>query len=201
VKNKNLILNSLGIFILMIGILAIIDSVLNHNYSQILWFCYIGLLLIGIGILLRNSWIITSQLNILILPLIFWNIDFFYRLIARVPLWGITNYFFLPETNIFSKIITLQHLFTIPLSLYCLYIIKIKRKDSWKLSLLEVGLIFLAVRLFTSRVLNINCVFKSCINQLTANIQIPLTILWFLIFFIIIIVTEFVLNNIRAFKK
>ena len=87
--------------------------------AQILWFCYLGLVLIGIGIFMGNGGLIGSQIAILGIPLIIWDVDFIYRAIFGAPLLGITNYLFV-NRPILSQLISAQHLFTLPLALYAL---------------------------------------------------------------------------------
>lgn len=77
-KTKNIILNLIGILYIILGIGAIINTIyLELGLAPILWFSYIGIILIGIGVLSKNHLLILSQLNILIIPYLFWNIDFF----------------------------------------------------------------------------------------------------------------------------
>src|SRR3989344_9685731 len=129
----------IGFFLVFLGILAFYNGFNSVGLSGILWFSYTALFLIGIGILTRNSYLIASQLNIILIPYIFWNIDFFYVLLTGNTLWGVTNYFFTSRPTI-AQMITLQHLITIPVSLLAIYFIKLKRKDFWKLSAIQVTL-------------------------------------------------------------
>ena len=83
-----------------------------------------------------------SQVYILTIPLLIWNIDFFYWLIFDKPLWGITDYFFVNNVFNLGKVISLQHLFTIPLSIYAANLIGVKRRDAWKWSFIQIILVF-----------------------------------------------------------
>ncbi|MBS3085665.1 hypothetical protein J4225_03190 [Candidatus Pacearchaeota archaeon] len=187
----------IGILFIIIGMLAVIQSIKNGNPSQILWFCYAAVILIGIGFLMRNYYLIITQLNILLIPLIVWNIDFFYVLITSKTLFGITNYFFV-EGLIIEKVITMQHVFTIPLTLYALYILKIKRADSWKTSFLELACIFLMVRLLTSAEDNINCAYFSCVNFIPTLMFHP--IVWFFAVFLMVFISGFLINQLKFLR-
>jgi len=117
---ESIILLLIGAAFFSLGYSAVINTAVNENTDGILWFCYAGLMLMGIGVLGRKPNLILSQLNILVIPLIFWNIDFFAFLINGESLFGIVDYFF-EVGPIISRIITLQHLFTLPLAFYALY--------------------------------------------------------------------------------
>ena len=194
---KSITLKVLGLFFILISIIAITYAIFNGKLYQLFWICYIAILLIGIGILTNNSYLIITQINILFIPLIIWNIDFSYLITTKTPLWGITDYFFVWQNSAIGKFISLQHVYTIPLALLALYFIKIKRKDTWKISLLEITLIFILTKIFTAEQQNINCVFNSCIPL---NTHLPYNFTWFICFFIIILFTNFIINLLPFLK-
>jgi hypothetical protein len=179
-KKKFLLLDLLGIFFLFWGIVAIAVSMYNQNPTQILYMCYLGLILIGIGILTKRSFIIMSQVYILAIPLLVWDIDFLHWLIFQKPLFGITNYFFAEGHSLIGKIISLQHLFTVPIAIYASKIIGIKRKDAWKWSFIQIIFVYLLVSLLTSPDTNVNCIFNPCIN---VYFGLPYRLTWFLVIF------------------
>ena len=83
-----------GVLFFAIGILSYYNGFQTSGFAGIFWFSYTALVLIGIGILTKNPYLIGSQLNIILIPYIVWNIDFFYVLLTNESLLGITNYFF-----------------------------------------------------------------------------------------------------------
>ena len=93
---KKVIIYFIGFVFLIFGIATIVNTILhvNEGLAPILWFSYIGLIVLAIGCFKRDGSLIASQLCILIIPYIIWNIDFFYILLTGNSLWGITNYFF-----------------------------------------------------------------------------------------------------------
>ncbi|MEN7982728.1 MAG: hypothetical protein ABFQ65_04755 [Nanoarchaeota archaeon] len=196
-KTNKLIVFVLGIYFFSLGILAIINTLISKNYFGILWICYFGLLFVGIGMLMRNSSFILSQLNLLIIPLIFWNIDFFYRLITGNPFFGITDYLFVGQKTL-GNFITLQHIYIIPFALYAIYLIKLKRTDAWKISFLEISLIFLLSLLFSPAEKNVNCIFNSCVSFVNVS-GIWYHLFWIFLVFIMILITNFLI--VFIFKK
>ncbi len=196
-KGKKIILNIIGVYFLILGITAILLSLLRQMPTQILYACYIGIILIGIGILTRKSFLILSQIYIITIPSIVWGIDFFHWLIFKTPLWGMTDYFFFNSAITLDKFVSLQHFYAIPLAIYTAKLIG-KGKNAWKLSLIQLLIIFIAVKILSPPELNINCVFYSCVN---INWMLPYNIVWFLISFSIVGITALLLNYFLWPKK
>lgn len=184
-----------GALLLLFGILAWLNSFIIGNYSQVFWFCYLGLILIGFGVLLRKGELVLSQLNILIIPTIIWNMDFFYRLYTGNEFLGITNYFFDYSFSL-SSFVSLVHVFGIPLVLAALFFIKVKRKDFWKISIVQVLLIFGLSYIFTDEKVNVNCALKSCFD-LPFDFSIAVyPFIWIFFVLIMIFLTNFFLTRI-----
>jgi len=210
---KNKLLFSLGIFIFLYGITAIIYSLYQGESSWIFWICYIGLVLIGIGALKKDEILIKCQLNILTIPLLIWTIDFIIILIFGNSLFNTSSYFF--ELKPFAKIISLEHLFLIPLGFTCLFLLKkqinyqkstqpaqkLKQKAIQKskqtkitliISFIQIIFIFTLTRLLTSPSENVNCVFKSCTSLVPqTNVYFPSLLL---ISSVIILITNYFLD-------
>ncbi len=189
--NKKLVVRIIGLIFLVFGIASIINTILNleQGLAPILWFSYIGLILLAIGVLRNDSFLIASQICILGIPYIFWNIDFFYYLFAGHSLFNIVDYFF-ASGPIIGKIISAQHLFNIPLSLFALYLIGMDRKDAWKLSFIELVVIFFISRIVTNFEQNVNCVFRSCSN-IDFGFYYPLQ--WFLVYFVMVLASNWII--------
>ena len=199
VKNRNILFTVLGAFFIFLGIVAFYTGFQHGGISAVLWFSYTILLIVGIGLLFRSSYLLASQLNIIVFPYIVWNIDFFYVFFTGNSLFGITDYFFYPGRNILNQLVTLEHVFTIPVCLIAIYFFKLKRKDFWKLSAVQVTLFFFLTRIFSSVEENVNCVFENCLPFF-----IPLGIYpfaWFLGYGIMIALTTFLLTRIKVFNK
>ncbi|MBI2449743.1 hypothetical protein HYV49_05605 [Candidatus Pacearchaeota archaeon] len=192
---KRIILNIIGIIFLAFGIAAIVNVTLRSQYEQVIWFCYIGLVIMGIATLKQNSFWLTSQINILAFPLLFWSFDFIILIATGNSIFGLTDYFLAEDFPLISKIISIQHLFTIPLSIYALYLMKLKRNDAWKISFVQLTALFFVTRIFTSSESNLNCVYRSCFN-FTLDFY---PIAWFIAGSLMILITNFII--VRFFKN
>jgi len=197
-KHENIILKVIGILFIAFGISAYVNSLQYGTPGQVFWFCYFALVFIGIGILIKKSSIVLTQLNIVTIPLLIWIIDFFYVLITKGTLFGITNYFFIGGP-IAGKIISLQHIFTIPLAIFSLYLLKIKREDLWKFSFIEMALIFVISKLFTAEEYNINCVYRNCMNFSLGPLWFH-PYLWLISAFLLVFITNRIFMSLRFIK-
>ena len=194
---KKVIIYFIGFVFLIFGIAAIVNTILhvNEGLAPILWFSYIGLIVLAIGCFKRDGSLIASQLCILIIPYIIWNVDFFSYLFSGASVWGTADYIF-ASGALFGKIISLQHIFNIPLSLFVLYLVGLKRRDFWKISSIEIIILFFVSRLFTSYKQNVNCVYHNCAS-FDLGLWYPLQ--WFLAYALMISITSWVL--IKLFYK
>jgi len=190
-KKKGRMLNSIGILLLIIGIAAIINTLHLGGGVMILWLCYIYLITVGISVLIRNPRLLAAQLNIISIPLIVWNIDFWYVFFTKKAFLGIADYFFL-KGPIIGKLITSQHLFSLPLAFFALYLIKLKRKDAWKISFIELIIVFIISYIFSNSTHNLNCVHRSC---MTISFGPYYQILWFIVMFSLVLITNLIINK------
>lgn len=196
-NKKNKIINFIGLLLLIWGIAAVIDNILKADtgIAPVLWMSYICLIILGIGILRKNSSLIASQIVIIFIPYIFWNLDFFYQLITKEGLFGITDYFFRPG-ELSGKIIALQHIFNLPLSIYAMSLIGLNKSKFYIISFIQVTLVFIISRLVTNYDQNVNCVFRNCANF---SFGLPYTAEWFIAQFLMISLTSWIL--VKIFKK
>ncbi len=197
-KITKITLISLGIFFIAFGIFAMDFGIYRGNPGWILWFCYWAMVIIGFGILTKNGYLILSQINIVAIPLLLWDIDFIHYLITGRSLWGIVDYFFGEMLKI-ARFISFEHLFLLPLSLFALYLIRVAKKGAWKLSLAQLVLFFILSRLFTNPEHNVNCVFVSCYPFFPTDTWHPLR--WFLVYGAMVMVTYWLINKIPIFKQ
>ncbi|MBD3247593.1 hypothetical protein GF378_03165 [Candidatus Pacearchaeota archaeon] len=206
-KYKKIYLKSTGIFLFLVGLIAIFLSFNRGAPSQALYFCYIGLLIIGAGIFFENIYFILTQINILLIPLIVWDIDYFYQLFSGKILWNLTNYMFNYERSWLADLVSLQHIYIIPLSLLAIYFIHLiknsrkerkkqgkmlTRKKAWIFSLVQLTLLFILTKIFTLKSDNINWVYSQEIIDVV--FPWPYFITWFLFFGIISVATNYLLN-------
>lgn len=191
-------LTVIGVIMILLSFIAYYNGVRFFGISGILWFSYTTLFLVGLGILTRSSYLIGSQLNIIIIPYIVWNIDFFYVLLTGNSLWGITDYFFLPRESL-AQLISLQHIFIIPIAFLALYFIKFKRKDFWKLSVIQITVFYFLIRILAAEERNVNCSFQNCLKNLPIDPSIY-PFVWFLGYIVMIVLTNLLLTRIKIFQ-
>lgn len=78
---------------------------------HLLWLCDLTLLITGIGLLIKNPFLISSQI-VGTLPIqLAWNIDFWLRLAAGTKIFGFTEYMFSPSHPNEVKLLSLFHIF------------------------------------------------------------------------------------------
>lgn len=197
-KFRNFFLNFFGIFYILISFLAFYNAVKYFSPQAILWISYFAFLILGIGMLFRDSYLIGSQINIIFFPYIVWSTDFLYHIFTSRSLWGITDYVF-QQIPYNSLIVTIQHVIILPIAFISLYFIKFKKNNFWIFSFFEISLIFLLTRILSDPSRNINCVFKNCLPFDIALDYYSFIWLGFYIFMILIV--NLFLIKIKLFEK
>ena len=191
IKQKTLI--AIGIFFIAFGTFAMDYAIFRGEPSWLLWSCYIGLIIIGLGALLQKGYLIASQLNILTLPLILWQIDFIYYLFFDQYLFGISQYFFSPELLPLARFISLEHLFLLPLAFVVLWLVGLNWRHSWQISLGQLIISAFLLYVFTDGSQNINCVFQSCLSFISTS---PWYLMkWLIIASTMVIGTNWLINR------
>lgn len=195
---KNIFLSVFGVYFIIISALSYYQAIFIGEISPIFWLSYLVMFITGVGFLKKDAYLIGSQINLVLIPYLLWNFDFLYELITKKPFFGITSYFFESRTFI-AQLITVQHIIIIPLAVLALYLIKYKRKDFWKISIIQGTIIYFLTRIFSNPKLNINCVFESCLPfQVSQNIY---PIFWFFSLFMMIGIVNYILIKIPIFNK
>ena len=189
----------IGLILVAIGAFALGYNIYMGRYYNLLWFCYIGLVLLGLGAIFRNGDLIMTQLNILTIPLLIWIVDFGYYYFFNRPLFGISNYFFEPSYGAIDKFISIQHLFTLPLAFYALSIIKIREIDMWSWSFGQAVLTYVITLLFVSAAYNIN--YINSISFLTIDLGRYYPLAWMGVAFIGVYATNAVIAALDVFNR
>lgn len=198
---KDKIMFVLGIVYISLGILNLFNAVYYQHQSDMIWFCSIGLLLIGIGLFARNKELIQSQVYILFIPNLIWTIDFLSYLFRGHSLFGMIDYFFIPGPYL-PKLVSLQHVFTLPLIIFLLYNNKFTKNKIWIISYAEWLAVFILARAFTSPEENINYVYH--FGGQLSGIQIPNNIYpvaWIIVGFIMIYATHLLIVKLSEVTK
>jgi len=201
-KLRKNIINLIGAIVLFVGILGIFNSFYFDRAYDLFWFCYLGSILLGIGIIFRNITLIKSQFYILIIPDIIWSIDFLVHLIRGKSIFGIVDYFFV-ETRWIVKIVSLQHIYSIPLVILAVFLIgkAIKTENrALLMSFIQITFTYLATTIFTPPEANINCAYRLCGSIVLSPNYYPL--LWFAASLIMLFLTRSLVNKIlQSFIK
>jgi len=195
-QRHGLLLTLLGLGYIAISVLAYYNVLLSNQPGDIFWFCYMSIFLIGIGMLGYNSSLIKSQLYIIMIPNLVWVLDFISYFVLGHTLFGIVDYFFIPG-KILEKIISLQHIFTVPLALFVLFHLKKSPRKIWLVSCFQIAFIFIISR-FLSGGENVNCVYHFC-----GRAAIPMYELsWFIAFFVMIALADIIFSGLsKAFQR
>lgn len=200
-KDRETFLNFVGIIYIVIGILAFFNAFYYYTFSNIFWLCYLGILLIGVGILTKNTTLIMSQIYILFIPDVIWSIDFLsYVFRDGNSFFGIVDYFF-QSAPFLAKMVTTQHLLTVPVALFLSYKFSVKSKKGLIAGFLQLNLFFFLSRLFTSLEDNVNCVYKFCGDYGFGVGEFWYILIWFLGGFLMIFLSYFFLNSLHGIWK
>ena len=88
------IVDFLGVFLVITGVLQYIVPAATGNFVHFAWFSNHVIILLGIGIILRNRFLVTAELCIALIPETVWSVDFLGKVFFNTYLIGITRYMF-----------------------------------------------------------------------------------------------------------
>ena len=98
-----------------------------------------------------------------------------------------------------ARIISLEHLFLVPLALLALYLIKMGKRGAWIISFVEALAAFWLTRILTNPEYNVNYAFKSIFPPDAGGDGYFFR--WLFYVLSMIIVTNFIINKIPIFRK
>lgn len=196
--DKKILLNIIAIILGITMILVVIHLISWKNYSAFLWICYTAIPLTIIGIVTRKSWLILSQVSILLIPDLLWTIELIYVIITGNPMFGVSTYFL--ERTFFEKIVSLQHIYTVPLSILALSFIKIKKDYRiLLLSLAEILFFFVLTINIASIEYPVNCLPTNCT---TFSLDfLPYNLIWIISTFSFAIIGYFIITSLPFVKE
>jgi hypothetical protein len=178
----------LGIVFIIFAITGMVDSFIFYGANSYFWICYPALLLIGLALLINNNQILQSQFIILAVVDFIWTIDFISVLFGR-DLFGVTS--FVLDQHIVPRIVSMQHLFVVPIIFFFIY----KKKINYYIpiiSAVEVAILYVFTIMLTEEKSNINCVFRSCVPiEFSASIY---PYVWFGLYFAFILIAYGLMN-------
>jgi hypothetical protein len=201
-KTKDIILYCIAALLIISLFFAIGFYLRNKLYIGLFWICYTALPLIIIGILLKKPNLILSQLIIIMIPDLMWIADFIGILLTGNSFLGVSKYFF-ESGSLFKKVLTLQHLYTVPLSILALGILKI---DKIKLKLILISFVeligFFILGFILPAQYGINCLPTSanCTSFVFSKI-IPYPLIWIIVEFSFVLISFLILYYLPFIKK
>jgi hypothetical protein len=188
-KKKELVLDILGWIFIIMGVASVGWHVIFLKWEYAIWFCNHSMLITGTAVLMRNRFWLTAMLNWSVIPITVWMIDFIGKLFFNVYIFRVTEYMF--EGPSWGHIISMQHLFAVPLMIYALYLLGKPDKWAWLGTLLQSAILFSISYFFITPDYNINCAHTACISWLQNLPHYP--IVWFLLTLGMFIVTNWLL--------
>ena len=196
-EKKELILDGIGLFLWGYLIIILFNIIRRGSYESLLWACYTSIFLIVMAIFLKKPVLIVLQIPFIFASHVLYTFDFVYILIYGKTLFGLAYY---PFTNgvLLTKIVSLQHLFTAPLALYALFLMKFKKINfGWLIVLGEIIIFYILSVNLTKESSNVNCVYRACTSFSWGTF--PLA--WFYSAIFLTLLTYFILINIPLFLE
>jgi hypothetical protein len=194
-KIKEIIIYAIATLLTIDLLGGIVFYFTSRIYVGLLWICYPALTLIVLGILYKKSNLILSQLMLIMVPDLLWIADFIGILITGNSFLGVASYFFEPS-SLLRKLVTSQHLFTIPLSILALSIIKTDKVKS-KLLLISFAELmgFFTLGFILPAQYGINCLPASagCTSFIFSK-AIPYPLMWIIVEFSFVLISYLILS-------
>ena len=197
-KTKNVILYSIAGLFLIIVALVIHSYVQDKSYSAIFWACYTCMVLIAMGIFFRKSNLILAQICILLIPDLLWTTDFIFMIIRGSSLLGTSDYYFEKTRGLLFSILSLHHIFVVPLSLFALSLMKTKTNHKAILISFTQTIIFLTLGFIIGNGINFlpESEYYAYFPQF-----IPYPIIWLIVMFLFSVASYILVNIPRLIKE
>jgi hypothetical protein len=159
-KRKEILLNSIGIFLIVLGLTRIMQLLFFGIPMHIFWLCNHVIVIMGIAILLRNQFILIGEFSFLFVGQLIWIIGFLMFNIFGIIFEGNSTNLIYDST--FINIITvLVHFLTLPLGFWAIWLIGKKEKFAWITGLVHSLILAPIVLLFPYY--NLNCLNSPCL--------------------------------------
>jgi hypothetical protein len=199
--NKKIILYVIASVFILIVLFIIISLLLEKEYVSLLWMCYTAMALIAVGIIMKKPDLILSQIIILFIPDLLWIIDSFFILITGNYLLGITRYLFIGDRTLLQQVLSTQHLVTVPLALFALSLMKIKKSYKPLIIGLAEIMFFFGIMFITSfGGGGVNCLPDPTCVSITFPTFIPYYIIWIVLQFSFVIISYFAVTSLPFIK-
>ncbi len=199
---ENIVLYSILVVFFLLILLSVITNLILKQYMNLLWLCYINMALVLAGIIAKKPNLILSQILILMIPDLLWIFDFLGILITGTSFLGTAKYFFTGSRGLLSQIVSIQHLFTIPLSLLALSLIKVKKSyKALLISSIQIVLFLVLMSLIPGNH-GVNCLPNP---EICTSLQmpefIPYPLFWLAMEFFFIAISYLIVSFLPFIKK
>ena len=195
--NKNLILNVIGIFLIILGIIRILQLIFFGTWIHSFWLCNHILIFMGIAILFRNSFWLIAEFSFLFFGQLIWIFMFLsYALFGIIIPGGSVHLIHGP--GFINVISLLAHFLTLPLGFIAILFLNKKEKFAWKGSILHSLILFPFVIYFGSRY-NLNCLFNPCLGWIPNFSLYPIFI--YVFYFGVLVIPVVWLINLTVGRK
>jgi len=165
--NKNIFFDLLGYSMLLLFVITVFVHYRSHELVYLFWFSNHTTFILGLALLFRSRFWLTAEVALGIIPELLWIADFVSNLAFAFPLFGFTSYLFEPSYPFLQYILTLQHLFVLPLAALALWRMH-PLQGSYFGAVLH-GTVLWIVGYVLGPQLNINCSYRACIFLLEHN--------------------------------
>jgi len=178
-------LTSIGIMLIIWEIIDIAYNMPNSNWYHLFWFSRNVFFLVGLALIIKDKRFAGGVFLAVVGAEIFWALDFF-MMLAGYQFMNTTRYIL--EYNWIGIIFQMGHVVIIPLAIFMVYHIRMK-KDSYLVSWVIAGLFLFLGRLGPASA-NVNCAYGYCGMGIAAN-----SYLYLGLFMILLMIYPYVLNN------
>jgi len=181
---KSVWLNIIGIFLVVLGLVRIIQLLFFGVPVHVFWICNHILVFMGIAILFRNTFWLIAEFIFLFVGQFIWVIAFVMYFFFGVIVPG-TSTHLIYDSQFINIISLIVHFWTLPLGFIAILILNKQEKFAWKGALLHTAILFPFVIYFGSQY-NLNCFFKPCLDFIPNVSLYPLFI--FLFYFLVFVI-------------
>lgn len=190
-KRKNSILNLLGWFLIILGMVRIFQLIFFGEPIHIFWLCNHVILIMGVAILFRSSFWLIAEFSFLFLGQVVWVVGVLIYVFFGIMIPGSSTYL-LYDFSFLNLISLAVHFLTLPVGAFAIYLIGRREKFAWAGGLIH-ALVLVPFALYFGRDYNLNCIYESCVSfipyfELYSLFLIPLY------FAFIVLPTNYVIN-------
>jgi hypothetical protein len=196
--NKNPLLNFIGVFLVVLGLVRVFQLLFFGVPVHIFWLCNHVLIFMGVAILFRNSFLLIGEFSFLFVGQFVWIISFLSYFVFGVSVPG-SSVYLIYDSAFVNLISVLVHFLTLPLGLWAIILFGKKEKFAWVSGLIHVLILLPFVIYFGSKY-NLNCFFEPCVSVIP-NVSIYSFLLIPLYFVLFVIPINFLVNWIIKKKR